>query len=69
MLTGAAFFFVPGIGPVLVAGRWQHGSWAHSKGAVAVGGLSAIGAALFSVGIPKDSVLKHHVALKANQFL
>jgi hypothetical protein len=34
-----------------------------------VGGLSAIGAGLVSIGIPKDSVLKYDVALKANQFL
>jgi hypothetical protein len=69
LLFGAAFFAVPGIGPVLVAGplvAWIVGAL---EGAVAVGGLSAIGAGLYSIGIPKDSVLRYEVALKANKFL
>jgi hypothetical protein len=39
------------------------------EGAVITGGLTAIGAALFSVGIPKDSLLNYETALKANKFL
>lgn len=34
-----------------------------------VGGFSALGAALISWGIPKDSVVKYEVALKADKFL
>ena len=34
-----------------------------------VGGLSALGAALYSIGIPKDSVIKYETALKADSFL
>jgi uncharacterized membrane protein len=69
LLVGAAFFFIPGIGPVLVAGPLAAWIIGALEGAVVVGGLSAIGAALFSIGIPKDSVLKYDVALKANKFL
>ena len=69
LLVGAAIFFVPGIGPVLVAGPLAAWIVAALEGAVVVGGLSAIGTALFSIVIPKDSVLKYDVALKANQFL
>jgi len=69
LLVGAAFYFVPGLGPVLVAGPLAAWIVGALEGAVVVGGLSAIGAALFSIGIPKDSVLKYDVALKANQFL
>jgi len=69
LLVGAAFFFVPGLGPVLVASPLAAWIVGALEGAVVVGGLSAIGAALFSIGIPKDSVLKYDVALKANQFL
>jgi len=36
---------------------------------VVVGGLSALGAALFSVGIPKDSIVSYETALKADKFL
>ncbi len=69
LLFGAAFFAIPGIGPVLVAGplvAWIVGAL---EGAVVVGGLTAIGAGLYSIGIPKDSVLKYESALKADKFI
>jgi uncharacterized membrane protein len=69
MLFGAAFFAIPGIGPVLVAGplvAWIIGAL---EGAVVVGGLSALGAGLYSIGIPKDSVVKYELALKSDKFL
>jgi len=34
-----------------------------------VGGVSAIGAGLVSIGIPKDSVIEYEVALKSDKFL
>ena len=37
--------------------------------AVAVGGLSAIGAGLYSIGIPKDSIVQYETTLKADKFL
>jgi alkyl hydroperoxide reductase subunit AhpF len=37
--------------------------------AVLTGGLSAIGAALYSIGVPKDSVLQYETAIKADGFL
>ena len=33
------------------------------------GGLSALGAAMFGLGIPKDSVIRYEEALKADEFL
>jgi hypothetical protein len=36
---------------------------------VVVGGLSALGAGLASIGIPRDSVIKYEHALKADKFL
>ncbi len=69
MLFGAAFFAIPGLGPVLVAGplvAWIVGAL---EGAAVVGGISAVGAGLYSLGIPKDSVVKYDTALKANKFL
>ena len=33
------------------------------EGAVLMGGLSALGAGLYSIGIPKDSVVKYETAL------
>ena len=69
LLFGAAFFLVPGIGPVLVAGPVAASIVAALEGAVVVGGLSAIGASLYSIGIPKDSILRYEVELKADKFL
>jgi len=34
-----------------------------------VGGLSVLGAALYSIGIPKDSVIAYETALKNDSFL
>jgi hypothetical protein len=39
------------------------------EGAVVLGGLSALGAGLYSIGIPKDSVVQYEAALKADKFL
>jgi uncharacterized membrane protein len=69
LLFGSAFFAIPGIGPVLVAGplvAWIVGAL---EGAVLVGGLSAIGAGLVGIGIPKDSILKYELDLKTDKFL
>ncbi|HQZ38049.1 MAG TPA: hypothetical protein PLH72_03325 [Vicinamibacterales bacterium] len=69
LLFGWAFFMVPGIGPVLVAGPIVAAIVSALEGAAVVGGVSALGAGLFSIGIPKDSVLQCEMALKADKFL
>lgn len=53
LLFGAAFFAIPGIGPVLVAGPLVGWIVAALEDAVLVGGLSAVGAGLYSMGVPK----------------
>ena len=69
LLFGAAVFAVPGVGPVVVAGPFVSWIVAGLESAVVVGGLSTLGAALYSMGIPKDSALSYELALKANGFL
>src|SRR5271167_2990028 len=69
MLLGSAFFAIPGIGPVLVAGPLVAWILGALEGAVVVGGLSAVGAGLYSIGIPKDSVVKYELALKSDKFI
>ncbi len=69
LLLGSAAFMIPGIGPLLVAGPLVGWIVAGLEGAVIVGGVSAAGAGLFSLGIPKDSVLKYDVALKSDAYL
>jgi len=69
LLFGAAFFWVPAIGPVLVGGSLVASIVAGLENAVVVGGLSVIGAGLFSLGIPKDSIVTYETAIKAGQYL
>ena len=55
-LLGSAFFWIPGLGQVLVAGPLVSWIVGALEGAIVVGGLSAVGAGLYSLGIPKDSI-------------
>ena len=69
LLFGSAFFMIPGLGPILAAGpvvAWIVGAL---ESAAVVGGVSALGAGLYSMGIPKDSIVKYETALKTDQFL
>ena len=69
LLFGSAFFLIPGVGPLLIAGPlvgWLVGAL---EGAVVVGGLSALGAGLYSMGIPKDSVLLYETAIKSGKYV
>lgn len=68
-LFGSAFFFIPGIGPLVVAGPLVSWIVGALEGAVVMGGLSALGAGLYSIGIPRDSILKYEAALKSDHFL
>ena len=69
LLFGSAFFFIPGVGPLLVAGPLVGWIVGALEGAVVVGGLSAIGAGLYSLGIPKDSILQYETALKTGKYV
>jgi hypothetical protein len=69
LLVGAAFFVVPGIGPILIAGPlglWMVGAM---ESAEAVDGLSVVGAALYSIGIPRDSIRRYESAIKGGKLL
>lgn len=68
-IIGAAFFWIPGIGPIAAAGPIVHALVGTLEGAAIVGGLSAIGAALASLGVPKNSIVKYEHQLKADNYL
>jgi len=68
-LFGSAFFLIPGIGPLVMAGpivAWIVGAL---EGAAVVGGLSVLGAGLYGIGIPKKSILQYETSLKAGKFM
>ena len=69
ILFGAGFFLIPGIGPIIVAGPLVATIVGGLEGAVAFGGLSALGAGLYSMGIPKDSVISYESSIKSDKFL
>ena len=69
LLFGSAIFMIPGLGPILAAGPVVAWIVAALEGALEVGALGALGAGLFSIGIPKDSIVKYEAALKTDQFL
>ncbi len=69
LFFGGMFMLVPVVGHVVVLGYLAATAVSVVEGAIVVGGLSALGAALYSIGIPKDSVIEYETALKADAFL
>jgi len=69
LLFGSAFFFVPGVGPLLFAGPIVSYIVGALEGAVMVGGLSALGAGLYSMGIPKNSIIQYETAVKSGKYV
>lgn len=69
MLFGSALFVIPGVGPLFVFGPLAIWIVGALEGAVMVGGLGALAAALYSIGIPKNSSMQYETALKSDKFL
>jgi hypothetical protein len=68
VLFGSAVFVIPGVGPLLVAGPLVSAIVGGLEGAAVVGGLNALGAGLFSIGIPKNSILSYQSEIGAGKF-
>jgi hypothetical protein len=69
LFFGGLFITVPIVGYVAVLGYLATVMITAIENAVVVGGLSVLGAALYSIGVPKDSVIQYETALKADGFL
>ena len=69
LLLAPAIFVLPGLGVVGMAGPIVAALVSALEGAVVVGGLSALGAALTQIGVPKDQVIKYEAALKVDKYL
>jgi hypothetical protein len=69
LFFGGLFMTIPIIGHVVVLGYLATVVAAGIENAVIVGGLSALGAAIYSIGVPKDSVLQYETAVKTDSFL
>jgi hypothetical protein len=69
LFFGGLFMTIPVVGHVVVLGYLAAIVASGIENAIVVGGLSALGAALYGLGIPKDSVLQYETDLKADGFL
>ena len=69
LLLGGIFMVTPVGGSVVVLGYLGAIVISALENAVIVGGLSALGAALYGIGIPKNSVVEYEAAVKADKFL
>ena len=69
LLLAPAVFVLPGLGVVGMAGPIVATLIGALEGAVVVGSLSALGAALTQIGVPQDQVIKYEAALKVDKYL
>jgi hypothetical protein len=69
LFFGGLFVTVPVIGPIVVLGYLAAVAISVVEGVLVMGGMSALGAAIYSIGIPKDSVIQYETAVKADDFL
>lgn len=69
LVLGSAFFAVPGIGPIAVAGPLVNAIVTALGGAAIVGGSSVLGAALANLGVPEHMVQEYETHLKGDNVI
>ena len=69
LLLAPAVFILPGVGLIAMAGPLVAALVSGIEGAVVVGGLSALGAALTQYGMPAEQAIQYETALKAEKYV
>ncbi|WP_408588891.1 DUF1269 domain-containing protein [Novosphingobium sp.] len=69
LFFGGLVLTLPAVGPVMALGYIAASIIAVVEGALVVGTVSAVAAALYGIGIPKDSVLEYETAIHADRFV
>jgi hypothetical protein len=69
LLLAPAVFMLPGLGFVMFAGPVVLAIASAIEGAAIVGTASVLGAALSSLGMPKDAIMKYETAIRTDQFV
>jgi hypothetical protein len=69
LFVGGVSLTIPVVGHVMVLGYLAAIVVSAVEGGIMGGGLSALGAALYSAGVPRDSVIQYEQAVKADGFL
>lgn len=68
-LFGGALFLLPVVGPLVVMGPLAGWIAGALEGAAVGGAAGVIGAALTSMGIPDDRIVKYELEVKAGKYL
>src|SRR5262249_12210646 len=69
LLVGAAFVWLPGVGPLIVAGSLTSALVGGLEGAVAGAALTGVLGWLGSLGISRQHILKYEESIKAGKTL
>jgi hypothetical protein len=69
LLVGAAFLWVPGVGPLVVAGSLAAVLLGGAEGAVAGAAASGLLGWLIGLGISREKILKYEEAVRAGKYL
>ncbi len=69
VLIGSGLFWLPGIGPLVVAGPLVGSIVGGLENAVVSGAMGALGGAIYSIGVPKDSIVEYESTLASGKFL
>ena len=69
LLIGAAFIFVPGFGPLIVAGPFAAALLGGLEGVVAGTAGGGLLGALFGWGVSKEHILKYEEVVKGGDYL
>ena len=69
LLLGSGFYFIPGLGSVIVFGPLVSLIVRALEAVVIPDGLSALGAGLHRIGIPKHIIVEYERAIKFDKFI
>jgi hypothetical protein len=69
LLVGAAFLWLPGVGPLVVAGSLSSALLGGLEGAVGGAALTGVLGWLSALGISKQHILKYEESVKAGKYL
>jgi hypothetical protein len=69
LLLAPAVFVLPGIGVVALAGPVVAALVSTLDGGAIMGGVSALGATLMQLGVPRESAIKYQLALKVDKYV
>jgi hypothetical protein len=69
LLFAPAVFVLPGLGLLGLAGPLVLALVSALEGAVVIGGLSALGAAMMQIGVPKEQAIRYISALKVDKYV